>query len=94
MTYTAEITVNEDPEEIYKCLLPEKISRERSTLTLKKENGRLVIKAEAKEEAREQFRLIENVPDPSLEDGFNHIFAEMPTQLQMQLKQRRELTQE
>lgn len=49
MNYKAEITVDEDPEEIYKCLLPEKISRDRSTLTLKKEKGRLVIKAEAKD---------------------------------------------
>jgi len=49
MAYTAEITVDEDPEEIYKCLLPEKISRDRSTLTLKKEKDRLVIKAEAKD---------------------------------------------
>jgi len=52
------------------------------------------VKAKAKEEAREQFRLIEEVPDPSPEDGFNHIFAEMPTHLKLQLTQRQELTQE
>ena len=52
------------------------------------------VKAKAKEEAQEQFRLIEEVPDPDLEDGFTHIFAEMPTQLQLQLKQRQELEQE
>jgi pyruvate dehydrogenase E1 component alpha subunit len=52
------------------------------------------VKARAKDEAREQFRLIEEVPDPSPKDGFDHIFAEMPSQLQLQLKQRQELRQE
>jgi pyruvate dehydrogenase E1 component alpha subunit len=50
------------------------------------------IRSTASEEAREQFRLIEEVPDPGLEDGFAHIYSEMPAQLKLQLTQRQELT--
>jgi len=49
MDYTAEIIVKEDPDTAYKCLLPEKISRERSTLKLKKEKGALKITVEARD---------------------------------------------
>ncbi len=49
MDYKAEIKVSEDPENVCKCLLPEKISRERSTLSLEKGKGSLKIKVEAKD---------------------------------------------
>ncbi len=49
MDYTAKIIVKEDPDKIYKCLVPEKISRERSSVKIKKEKGVLVINVEAKD---------------------------------------------
>jgi tRNA threonylcarbamoyladenosine modification (KEOPS) complex Pcc1 subunit len=49
MDYKAEITVSEDPENIQKCLEQEKISRERSSVSLEKEGDDLKIKVEAKD---------------------------------------------
>ena len=37
---------------------------------------------------------IEDVPDPGLEDGFTHIYKEMPAILALQLKQRQELSEQ
>jgi pyruvate dehydrogenase E1 component alpha subunit len=52
------------------------------------------VKAEALEEAREQFMEVEGLPDPSLEDGYRYMFEKMPSQLHQQLNHRLELTQE
>lgn len=49
MDYKAEIVIREDPDNIYKCLLPEKISRERSALKIKKGKDGLSISIEAKD---------------------------------------------
>lgn len=49
MSYRAEITVSENAGDIEKCLLPEKISRERSTVRAKKEGDKLIIDVEAKD---------------------------------------------
>lgn len=49
MNYKAEIIVKEDPGKAYKCLLPEKISRERSSLSLKKDKESLIISIDAKD---------------------------------------------
>jgi len=49
MDYTAEIKVTEDPENIQKLLLPENITRERSTLSLDISEGVLTLKIEAKD---------------------------------------------
>jgi len=49
MDYEAEITVREDPDTAYKCLQPEKISRERSTLGIKKSESELTITIKAKD---------------------------------------------
>ena len=49
MDYKAEIKVSEDPDNIQKCLLPELMSRERSTLSLENKEGVLTIKIEAKD---------------------------------------------
>jgi tRNA threonylcarbamoyladenosine modification (KEOPS) complex Pcc1 subunit len=49
MDYEAEITVREDPDNAYKCLMPEKISRERSTLDIKKGKSGLIIRISAKD---------------------------------------------
>ena len=49
MDYKAEIKVSEDPENIQKCLEPEKVERERSKLSLEKSDGILTIKIEAKD---------------------------------------------
>lgn len=49
MDYKAEITVKEDPDKIYNCLLPGKISRERSTLNIKKRKGEILISIEARD---------------------------------------------
>ncbi len=49
MDYKADITVKEDADKIYKCLLNDNISRERSSLGIKKTRGGLSIKIEAKD---------------------------------------------
>ena len=49
MDYKAEIIVKEDPDKAYKCLLPEKISRERSSVSLEKGEESLKIRVEAKD---------------------------------------------
>ena len=49
MDYKAEIKVSEDPENIQKCLAPEKITRDRSTLSLEKSDGILKIRIEARD---------------------------------------------
>ena len=49
MDYKAEIKVSEDPENIQKCLVPEKITRDRSTLSLEKGDGFLKIRVEARD---------------------------------------------
>jgi len=49
MNYKAEIKVSEDPENIQKCLEPEKVERERSKLSLENKEGILTIKIEAKD---------------------------------------------
>ncbi|MBN2111544.1 hypothetical protein JW707_00425 [Candidatus Woesearchaeota archaeon] len=49
MNYKADITVKEDPDKIYKCLLPEKISRERSTFEIKKSKCSITLKIGAKD---------------------------------------------
>lgn len=49
MDYTAEIIIREDPENVCRCLLPEKISRERSTLKLKKGKDSLTVVVEARD---------------------------------------------
>ena len=49
MNYEAEIIVREDPDTAYKCLLPDKISRERSTLDIRKSESELIITIKAKD---------------------------------------------
>lgn len=49
MDYKAEITIKEDPEKIFKCLEPEKISRERSTFNIKKSKEQLTVSIDAKD---------------------------------------------
>jgi tRNA threonylcarbamoyladenosine modification (KEOPS) complex Pcc1 subunit len=49
MNYKAEIVVSENAGDLQKCLLPEKISRERSTFKAAIEGGKLKITAEAKD---------------------------------------------
>ena len=49
MNYEAEIIVREDTETAFKCLMPEKISRERSTLDIKKSESELKISIKAKD---------------------------------------------
>lgn len=49
MDYKAEIIVKEDPDKIYKCLLPGKVTRKRSTLNIKKGRGGLLLSIDAKD---------------------------------------------
>lgn len=49
MNYSAEIVVRENPDLILKCLLPESISRERSSVKAKKDGSDLKIEVEAKD---------------------------------------------
>lgn len=49
MSYKAEISASENAGEIYKCLLPENASRERSTLSAKVEDGKIFVSIEAKD---------------------------------------------
>ena len=49
MNYKAEIIVKEDPGKVYECLLPENISRERSTLEIKKSEDKITITIKAKD---------------------------------------------
>ena len=49
MNYTAEIKVKEDVDNVYKCIVPENITRERSSLILKKSDNELLISIEAKD---------------------------------------------
>ncbi len=49
MDFKADITVRVDADKIYKCLLNEKISRERSSLDIKKTKEGLSIKVEARD---------------------------------------------
>ena len=49
MDYKAEIIIREDPENIQKCILPEKINRERSSLKVKKGKDGLIVEIEAKD---------------------------------------------
>lgn len=49
MDYKAEIIIREDPENIQKCILPEKINRERSSLKVKMGKEGLIVEIEAKD---------------------------------------------
>lgn len=49
MDYTAKIIIKEDPENIQKCLLPEKTSRERSSVKIRKGKESLTVDIEAKD---------------------------------------------
>jgi len=49
MDYKAEIIIKEDPENICRCLIPERISRERSSLKIKKGKDSLSVHIEAKD---------------------------------------------
>jgi tRNA threonylcarbamoyladenosine modification (KEOPS) complex Pcc1 subunit len=51
MDYKADIVVKEDADKIHKCLLNERISRERSSLNITRTSGGLSIKIEAKDAA-------------------------------------------
>jgi len=49
MDYTAEIIIREDPDNIHKCLLPEIMNRDRSTIKITKEKDVLKVLIEAKD---------------------------------------------